>query len=503
MTFEPLNRFFITKSNSRSVAMSKCVLSIELENPNLAVRGGDKVRGHLNVSADADVRCRSVTIYAGWRTRGKGNVAQELGPKVVLFSGDLAAGQSQRFAFEVETVRWPATYVGFQFNVEHFVEATADIPWAFDPQVSVPLFVLPGATKPEDFPKPGSLGVMPQIAIGIVFSVMAGVTMLMMLGPNPLLMAVVPVLIMTVITLLMLTFKWLPKLYVGQVVFELKPDTVSPGQSLEGYFSIKPNRSISPEYIRLQLTATEVCVSGSGSNAKTHRHELFDRKIVLADHPVLPGDKTQRYEIRTTLPPVAAYSLKLPSNELQWTAELRVGIPGLVDWKDRRVLSVVPSLDPAVGSSLKRGLDAATYGDSSSAALVEENFLEGPYVGVASDLEPDAQITFAETVGHIWSVRDQADQAELLIDAVAGIPMEISARIERRQLSGGIADPQMNEEEYLVLATCDAPPLPLSLYVPHALGDDFEQDIGQIWHGQGEIVGWDRREGRLQVRVYF
>jgi len=483
--------------------MSKCGLSIELENPDIAVRGGDKVRGHLNVAADADVRCRSVTVYAGWRTRGKGNVAQELGPKVVVFSGDLVAGQTQRFAFEVETLRWPATYVGFQFNVEHFVEATADIPWAFDPQVSVPLFVLPGTTKSEDFPQPGKLGVMPQVAIGIVLSVMGGITMLMMLGPNPLLMAIVPLAITTVIALLMLTFKWLPKLYVGQVDFELKPESVSPGQALEGYFSIKPNRSISPEYIRLQITATEVCVSGSGSNAKTHRHELFDRKIMLADHPVLPGDKTQRYEIRTSLPPVAAYSIKLPSNELQWTAELRVGIPGLVDWKDRRVLSVVPPLDPVAGASLKRGFDAARYGDSSSATLDDDNFLEEPYEGIASDLEPDAQITFAETVGHIWSVRDQADQAELLIDAVAGIPMEISARIERRQLSGGVEDSQMTNEEYLVLATCDAPPLPLSLYVPKSLGDEFEQEIGQMWHGQGEIVGWNRHEGRLQVRVYF
>lgn len=479
--------------------MAKCGLSIELEQVDLALKGGDKVRGHVRVDADADVRCRSITVYSGWRTRGKGNVAQELGAKVELFSGDLTAGQSMRFPFEVETLRWPPSYNGYQFSVEHFIETTADIPWAFDPKVSTPIHVLPGETRETDFPKPVDLGKFPQIAIAIVFSLMGMVTLLMMLGPNPLVLVIAPVGIMLVILGLLLTFKWLPKMYVGQVTYELQPQRLSPGESLVGSFSIRPNRTIKPEYIRLRITATETCVSGSGSNAKTHRHELFQRDIVLATNPELKGEKTVRYEIQTRLPPVAAYSIKLTSNELQWLTELRVGIPGLVDWKDRRVLTVVPPSDPRSVAKLGNALEAARFGDSPNAISTGPDYDSDAISDVAVG---ENAITFDETVGHIWSVRDQPDQVEMLVDAVIGLPMNVSARIERRFLGGDSDDPEISAGEDLVWAECVSPPLPLSLYVPHASGDDFGQFDTGVWSGQGEIVGWNRRDGRLQVRVY-
>ncbi|HBJ38186.1 MAG TPA: hypothetical protein DDZ51_26215 [Planctomycetaceae bacterium] len=479
--------------------MAKCGLSIELQQVDPALQGGDKVRGHVRVDADADVRCRSITVYAGWRTRGKGNVAQELGPKVELFSGDLAAGQSMRFPFEVDAMRWPPSYNGYQFSVEHFIETTADIPWAFDPKVSTPIHVLPGETRETDFPQPIVLGKFPQVAVASVFSVMGMVTMFMMLGPNPIVLAIAPVGIMLVIFGLLLTFKWLPKMYVGQVTYELKPQRLCPGESLSGSFSIRPNRTIKPEYIRLRITATETCISGSGSNAKTHRHELFQRDIMLADHPELAGDKTIRYEINTRLPPVAAYSIKLTSNELQWLTELRVGIPGLVDWKDRRALTVVPPSDLGAAAKLGSALDAAKYGDAAGADV--------PMDGYDLDASPgapggDAAITFDETVGHIWSIHDQPDQVEVLVDAVAGLPMNISARIERRFLGGGSDDPEINPDEHLVWAQYASPPLLMSLYVPQSMGDDFDRAHSAIWRGQGEIVGWNRRDGRLQIRVY-
>jgi len=475
--------------------MAKCGLSIELQQVDPALKGGDKVRGHVRVDADADVRCRSITVYAGWRTRGKGNVAQELGPKVELFTGDLSAGQSMRFPFEVETLRWPPSYNGYQFSVEHFIETTADIPWAFDPKVSTPIHVLPGETRETDFPKPIDMGKYPQVAVAVVFSVMGLVTLLMMLGPNPIVLAIAPVGIMLLILGLLLTFKWLPKMYVGQVTYELKPERLSPGESLSGSFSIRPNRTIKPEYIRLRITATETCISGSGSNAKTHRHELFQRDIMLADHPELAGDKSVRYEINTRLPPVAAYSIKLTSNELQWLTELRVGIPGLVDWKDRRVLTVVPPSDPSVIAKLSRALDATKFAES-------DDSIDDYDTGVAPERPGDTTITFDETVGHIWSVHDQPDQVEMLVDAVAGLPMNISARIERRFLGGGRDDPEIAADEHLVWAQYDSPPLLLSLYVPQTMGDDFDRVSSAIWQGRGEIVGWNRRDGRLQIRVY-
>jgi hypothetical protein len=275
---------------------------------------------------------------------------------------------------------------------------------------------------------------------------------------------------------------------------------VSPGEKLAGFFSIRPGRTIHPEFIHLRLTATEVCMSGSGSKRTTHRHELFDRTVILADHPMLLADQTQRYEIATRLPPIAAYSIKVTDNELQWTAELRVGIQGLVDWKDRRVLTVVPPSDSAVAAAFSRALDAPRFQDESPAGWEGDEDFDGQ--GDLGSDTSDLQITFGETVGHIWAAQDRPDQIEVLVDAVAGIPMTLAARVDRRALVAGPDDPTIGVDEYLVTATYASPPLPLSLYIPKTLGDEFEQASGDLWEGEGEIVGWDRRGGRLQVRVY-
>ncbi len=469
--------------------MGKCALSIELEDPTAAYRAGQKVRGHLQVVADADVRIRALTVYAGWQTRGMGNVASEHGTQVMLFSGELAAGGSQRYAFEVETLPWPVTYNGFQLNVEHFVEATADIPWAVDPKVSVPIQVLPGDYQPPDVEPPRSPAMILMLALFLFFNLFFIFIALSFLGPIPIVLIGIPVLLLCAAGGLLLVFKWLPQMYVGRVNFHLDQLRLSPGEELRGYFSLRPATAIEPQFIHFHLTATEVCVSGTGTNQKTHRHELFSRQLVLADQPRLAANETTRYEFHTRLPAVAAYSLKLTHNELHWVARIHVGIPGLVDWKDELYLTVVPPLDPMTADALAPGRLAAQF----TAELP---------VPVTRDAAPaDDTITFAETISHILSVRTSPEQIDVLVDAVAGLPLELSARIGRRSLLGGDEDVLLAADEQVVWAEHENPPLPLSLYIPRQRVEAFERASGTVWTGRGEIVGWDRRGGRLQVRI--
>jgi hypothetical protein len=482
---------FIIKCNDKRAAMGKCDLSIELESASATFRGGEKVRGHVRLDADADVRCRSLMVYAGWRTRGSGNVASETGPKVTLFAGELIAGQSQRSAFELETLQWPPTYHGFHLNIEHFVEATADIPWAFDPKTSVPIQVVPAVVQPDTIEAPRPPAKILQFFVFVFLSLFLLIFAISFFGPQLWVIIGGPSLILVAGLVLTLIFKWLPQLYVGKVEYELQPQRLSPGELLSGFFSLQPSRTIHPRFIHFRLTATEVCVSGSGTNQKTHRHELVDRVIVLADQPVIPGDQVTRFKIRTRLPPVAAYSLKLTNNELRWVGQFHVGIAGLVDWKEEIFLSVVPPGDPTLAAALAPATAASVFAVENPADLA--------MTPVAA--QSDAPITFAETVSHIEQLRDQADQVELLIEAVAGIPLAFTARIDRRLLVAGVEDVLVAADEQVVWAEHEDPHLPLSLYVPRHLSDDLELASGTVWATRGEIVGWDRRGGRLQVRV--
>lgn len=490
--------------------MGKCGLSIELENPTTAYYGGDKVRGHVRIDADADVRCRSLDVYAGWRTRGMGNVASEHGPKLTLFSGPLVAGESQRFPFEVEMLSWPPTYHGFHLNIEHFIEATADIPWATDPKESVPIHLLPSQRSGGEAaaPQPPTKAVYAFLFIfACAFVTMFAVAFL---GPKPWVLLGAPALVVTGTLGLLLVYRWLPRLYVGQVQFDLQPRRVVPGEVLSGSFSICPTRAIEPQFIHFHLIATEVCVSGSGTNQKTHRHELFARQIVLADKPTLHAGETVHFKILTHLPPVAAYSMKLTHNELHWLGRIHVGIAGLVDWQEDIYLNVVPPAQRGVAGALAPGLQAAQF--------VDQDYLAPPPGGDRA--AADAHITFAETVGYIAEARDsgQNEQVALLVDAVAGLPLSFTARIARRPLHGDEAaalltqeallahEPLAHEplfhEDQVVWAEHEDPPLPLSLHVSAEQAAMLEPLRGRLWTGQGEVIGWDPRGGRLQVRVH-
>ncbi len=115
--------------------------------------------------------------------------------------------------------------------------------------------------------------------------------------------------------------------------------------------------------------------------------------------------------------------------------------------------------------------------------------------------EAEEGVTFAETASHLWSLRDQRDQVEMLVEAVNGLTFDLEVIVERRLLYSGDDDPHVYQDGYAVWAHYTEPPLPMVLYVPHQLADEFEQIGRDVWRGRGTIVGWDQRHGRLQVKL--
>ena len=73
--------------------------------------------------------------------------------------------------------------------------------------------------------------------------------------------------------------------------------------------------------------------------------------------------------------------------------------------------------------------------------------------------------------------------------------------VERRLLYAGDDDPHLYKDGYAIWAHYPDPALPMVIYVPHELADEFEQIGRDAWSGRGTIVGWDRRHGRLQVKL--
>ncbi len=470
--------------------MAKCDLEIELESADARFLGGELVRGRVIVRADSDVHCRNLSVSAGWFTRGRGNIARETGTPVSVFSGAVEAGQTRSFDFEVACLPWPPTGDGHYLSVEHFVEATADIPWAFDPVVTVPIHVslaevtLDQITLPSP---PTVLGGMALVVILISAIVASAFATIAMTGFGFWVVLVLSGVIGGSMAAIGIAFYLLPWLVLGHVEVQWGQTKLAPGERICGTLSFTPRQSQRIEGIDLKLSASERCVSGSGSNRKIHQHVAFEEVIqALASTELQPG-QSQRIELVGHIPTIDLYSMKLGDNELLWQAEARISLSGMPNWREKVPLTVVP------GSALGRAIDR--HGEA-----IESISTAGADVNAARDVA-DGGISFGETVEQFWNVKDDLALSTRLADAVVELPMEVDAVIDRRLLYTPPDEPKAYPDGHVVLAHYDDPPLPLTLHIPGHLAGAVEDLSGQNWRTMGEVMGWDAKGQRLRIRV--
>ncbi len=463
--------------------MAKCDLSIELDDPQKIYAGGDTITGIVHVAADADVKCKGLEVSSGWKTHGRGNVAAGTAASVIVFEGEWTAGNKSSYRFELPIADWPPSYHGHYLNIDHYIDVRARIPWGFDPKASVPFLMRPscgpdGAVSATEATEVA--GVIGCIIIGAVLALFLGIGGVVAVATFP--FGLILFLLIGGVGFAFWFFKvFLPKHLLGEVKCFLAEETVSPGDSLAGQLVIQPKKNVSVNAITLNLEAREQCVSGSGSNRTTHKNVLFEKNITLQESTTLAVGKEHQYELDFTLPDDAPYSIDLDDNDLIWNATVRVDIPRWPDWKKELSLTVVPSGEP-------QAAEKPIMSDAIAAPA-------------AAAPKGDGEITFAETAQHLWSVREDRDQVELLVEAVTGLTFSMEAIVERRLLYSGDEDPHLYEDGYAVWAHYSDPALPMVLYVPHELADEFENIGRDLWRGRGTVVGWDSRHGRLQVKI--
>ena len=475
--------------------MSRCDLTIEIDDAGTGFRAGHPIRGHVSVTVDADTRIRSLRAQVVMRTTGPNGTDESVGGVVKLFSGDLAAGESKRFAFELEAPDWPAAYFGYSFQIEHAIEAYAEIPWAADPTATVPIRLIPDAVgwQPPVHTKDATVGVWLAKASGLLVPLLFTFRFL----GTKLLMVIVPTILVVLGLGTWLLLRWFPERRVGRSEFELSPQRLHPGDWLTGHLTLRPRRRLRPERVLVRLTATEICRTSKNKDEGAEQTELYARTLLaFPDRTLdLAGDQPRRLDFRTRIPPLAAYSLKLPQHELVWSVDAEIVISGPIRWQRQIRIFVAPPADHE--AILLPAIEAGTF-----AGLAVEDFdlhvsgLSAEAISASGD-----DVSFAETAWHFWESRDDPERIALLVEAVAGLPMEVTATIGHRSVRGGSRGVEMLSGDHVVSARFADPPLPLTLYIPEHLDDDQEGRIGQEWRGVAEVVGWDAALGGLQMRV--
>lgn len=330
--------------------MAACNLNIQLDEPKKVRVGGEVVTGTVIVRCDKDTNCKGLSVSTRWTTHGRGNVDSGVGDEGVLFQGAWQAGQEYKYGFKLAAASWPPTYYGTYLNVSHCVEAQAKLAWAVDPKATVE-FPVVATTSPDDV-QPSRK----QLASGcgpfgwVIFGLIALVLFVFFWWVIP---------IIAVIGLVIWFFKsFLPKQLTGSIETKLEPRRSKAGDVVRGHLSFTPKRNLNINAINYTLTGVENCTSGSGSNRKSHKHELSIDTGQLAGRQRLLAGQPQKFDFEITIPAGAAPSMKLMDNEVTWTVVLRVDIPKWPDWTETFTLIVEPSAQ--AGDELRRNESGQT-----------------------------------------------------------------------------------------------------------------------------------------------
>lgn len=468
--------------------MAKCSLVIELDEPDRIYTSKDKIRGCVVVRADADVNCKALRVRSGWATHGRGNVDSSDSQTAKLFEGQWRSGEEHRYRFELPVVGWPPTYHGSYLSVDHYVHATADIPWAFDPKTSQPYRV--HSTAAPD----AGVATKPQMTNPVAAKILKIVffTFLAFMLLNPMLWIVgIPI---GIIAGLWWFFKrYLPKKLLGKVEYTLDRERWEPGETLSATLRVHPSKPININSIIWTVKGEEVCVSGSGSNRRTHRVELFSGGMIVDDIKQLPGNQETRIPLQLQLPNRPCYTMKLGANQIVWESDVRIDIPRWPDWTGKQTIQLVPSSEV---------VDAVAVETATEDFAVTEPGNGWNDMAAQSPTEPEApDVTFEATLEMIHSVLNDSRQLDRIIDAVHELPMQLNLMPQRRELYGSGNSKYAYSDGHVVVGQTIEPVIPVTMFIPRSLADEFDQASDREWSGQGSIVGYDHRQNRLQLRI--
>lgn len=321
--------------------MSKCDISIEFDNKERVFRGGDVIRGNVYVRVNRDVDCRGIILQSRWMTHGRGNRATGKYYSGTVYSGPLKAGDHHKYAFEIPAPHVPLSYRGKLVNIDHSLLARVDIPWAIDPKCVQDFVLLPAPTKPVAVHSTHANQTISHTStiVGITIAsllLLFGLVLIPAFGFGLILMVI------GAVVMFFSTRKMIAERKIGDVDVDYGEKITTSGRTVPVKVRFTPRAKGSINQITAKFVGREVCVSGSGSNRRTHRHVIYQDQCVLEGSKDFSYAEASEYVGEFTMPETQAYSFAASDNNITWSIEIHIDIPRWPDWKGTFPLTVVP-----------------------------------------------------------------------------------------------------------------------------------------------------------------
>lgn len=476
--------------------MSKCDIQIQFDRSDRTYHGGELVSGEVLVRVNQDIRCNGILLQHFWSTHGRGNT--DTGNKTdvrLCESTPLQSGEELRFPFEFTSELWPLTYRGHYINVDHYVQVSVDVPWAFDPKHQEEFILLPGEC-PEPFTGDRSEVVeldaeeSQTTELGLIGKLLIGVVVVALLGILFMFAA-----ILLPVALIAGAFYWIRKKAIagrlGEVEISTPVAIVGPGEAWPCELSFTPKKTFRVNEIAAKVLARESATSGSGTNSTTHRHTVYEQSEIIMPAGLLVAGERFAEVLKIPLPETDAWSLEASDNKIEWTVEVRIDIPRFPDWSHSASLQMIPAAflqrDPV-------GTDAGP-----AATVPFDDVRETDAAGVEESDDSPASTIF-ELVTAISSADRYGNQRSSVIAAAGDQAYRLSIIVDRISTTLGLSGDL--DSDYLqgrtVVGTIAGTEQEVQLFarpLRNAAIDSVARD--EVWDTMAVVAQWDSLYNRL------
>lgn len=263
----------------------KCDLVVKLHDTAKSYRAGDTVTGHVIVHVNKSCECNGLRVVHEWRTHGRGNRDSKTLSKDVIFKGTWQPGTYEYpFSFVIGRST-PTTYHGEIVNVDHYITARADIPWALDPKAEADFIVVP-AGKVDfnvDVERTKSHSVVEGLAAcGLITVVYAFIFVIFgdvtwddfsahtLVEDNPLLIGVG---VLSFFGGIYSLYKYWRLSLLGDVTVRMKKSMRQTG-TINIEVALEPKVAMDLKSVSASLISRESATSGSGTNESTEHNDV-------------------------------------------------------------------------------------------------------------------------------------------------------------------------------------------------------------------------------------
>jgi hypothetical protein len=301
------------------------------------------------------------------------------------------------------------------------------------------------------------------------------------------------------------------------VTAELEFSVVAPGEPLGVRLSVFPDKPVRINEATAEVRAREICVSGSGKNRSTHKHQIYSHVTPIPTPRSMEGGKL--VTLRASVPIAqGAYSFASKDNKLVWEAVVRVDIPSWPDWEQVLPLVVWPAAaaleEPAMPAPMVEEATPPTPMLESTLVPVrspevitpsEERIGEEPppHHRASDDVPGSGGGPDTDLAGAIREILDReiiGGDRDRRVKALVGTTVSFDLQVERVDRTFAMySDPDYRAGR-TVQGTVAGAELQVLVWFPEAMNGDLDSvQKGDVLRVRGEVREWDPLRRRPSV----